>query len=171
MLIEEAPFLIRYFDSIYKFPNNAICNSNSTNPIILPIHTGVIQGGPILGFLLELTINHFLNNSEYIKHKSHLDLFYHDDGYIMGKPNIVRQKINILKKTMYNIGITLNKSKTKLFIGKDAPFSSWMKDFDVSPSFNTTILGYNLGTQQFLDKKLEEACLNLKENLVQTKIT
>ncbi len=117
-LINDAPFLLKAYYSMYQNTNLIICNQNSLTPKTLYMDTGVCQGGTLSGIYFELTINYFLNKYKFQELKSTFDLFYFDDAYLVGNYIQNKNKLNLLTKIFNNIGVNINKKKTKIYIGK-----------------------------------------------------
>ncbi len=75
VILNQTPFLIKVFQAMYQTNNIAICNSNTMNPIITEIETGVIQGNGLSGVLFDLAVNFFINQSNYVKYNTKIDIY------------------------------------------------------------------------------------------------
>ena len=75
-LINDVPYLLKAYYSMYQNTNLIICNRNTELPKTLYMNTGVCQGGTLSGIYFEITINYFLNKYKFQRAKKLLWIYF-----------------------------------------------------------------------------------------------
>ncbi len=63
-------------------------------------------------------------------------MFYYDDAFLIGNYIQNKKKLSLLTKKFNDIGININRNKTKIFIGKHRTQQRWMQDYNLNKNFN-----------------------------------
>ena len=147
---------------MYQKTNLIVLNQYTKSPKTIYMDTKVCQCGTFSGIYFKITINYFLKKYKFHELKSILDLFYFDDAFLIGNYTQNKNKLELLFNIFYDIGISINKNKTKIFVGDYGIQQKWMLDYNLNMNYNMEILGVHIGDKNYMEQIWDKQFNQLK---------
>lgn len=153
-LQKNIPEVVSYFRNAYGNLSEIVFKHHMTGEHEhIDCHTGVRQGASLSSALFSLAYHTLLTKIK----QSHSDIIImaeQDDVYFIGRPDSILSACRTFELESAHIGLTLNRSKSKLFTNQVHPadvHSDFYEDFKVS-HVGMVVSGTPIGNDNFINQ-------------------